>query len=194
MKAKLIIGLGNPGLEYEQTRHNIGLIFIDFLAKKTGNENFNFDKKLNAQIMKGSIALQHNQMKLILAKPESYVNTSGSIIAKLKSNLKVKSEDIIIVHDDLDIPFGNTKLSFDKNSGGHRGIESIMKALKTKKFYRLRIGTQTNAIEKAHQYNDKKRDELIKDFVLSKFSSSEHNLLKQTFVEGLDKLISLFNQ
>lgn len=193
MIVKLIIGIGNPGREYENTRHNVGFLFLDFLAKKVEGE-FALDKKISALTAKGSVSLKHKKVNLILAKSESYVNTSGIVIAKLKTAFKVKPEDIIIVQDDIDIPFGNSKLSFDRNSGGHRGIESVIKSLKTKKFYRLRIGTSTGIIKKAHQESEKKRDEIIKNYVLSKFSPKEHETLNETFMEGLDKIIGLLNR
>ncbi|MDP2629229.1 MAG: aminoacyl-tRNA hydrolase [Candidatus Harrisonbacteria bacterium] len=193
MAIKLVVGIGNPGQEYENTRHNVGFLFLDFLAKKAEGE-FVLDKKIGALTAKGSISLKHKKVNLILAKLESYMNTSGIAVAKLKTALKVKPEDIVIVQDDIDIPFGNSKLSFDRNSGGHRGIESVIKSMKTKKFYRLRIGTGTGTIRKAHQEPEKKRDEIIKDYVLSRFTSKERETLNETFMEGLDKIIGLLNQ
>jgi peptidyl-tRNA hydrolase len=86
-----------------------------------------------------------------------------------------------VVQDDLDIPFGNCKMSFEKNSGGHRGIESIIKALKTTKFFRVRIGTGVRALDKARDQSDAKRDVFVKDFVLKKFTPSERDELKDIF-------------
>ena len=101
---------------------------------------------------------------------------------------RVPCSMLIVVHDDLDIPFGNTKISFDKNSGGHKGVESIMRALKTKKFYRLRIGLGTRALAKARALSNSQRDEFVVKMVLSKFSPSEQEQLKKIFEEGYEKL------
>src|SRR3989344_3335634 len=136
---KLIIGIGNPDEQYQSTRHNVGFMFLDYLAKKTKDQgprtkdetDWEFDKKSNSLVSK--IKLAKPGAVLYLAKPQTYVNKSGKAVKKLIENCKLKIENLIVVHDDLDIPFGNTKISFDKNSGGHKGIESIMRALKTKK-------------------------------------------------------------
>lgn len=180
----LIIGLGNPDPEYAETRHNIGFMILDFLAKKAGADGFEKNKKLNALVTKGSLANQ----KIFLAKPLLYVNKSGEAAAKLVKNLKLKINNLVVIQDDLDIEFGNVKLSFDKNSGGHKGVESIIKALKTKKFYRIRIGTSTRSLQKARQQSDKKRNEFVRDFVLSKFSPKERETLKDIQKQVLQRL------
>lgn len=185
---RLIIGIGNPEERYQNTRHNVGFMLVDYIAKKNDFGEFMLDKKANSLIAKGKI----DSTRVILAKPQTYVNKSGESVSKLIKNLKLKIENLIVVHDDLDVPFGNTKISFDKNSGGHRGVESIMKALKTKKFYRLRIGLATTGLKKARQQSDKKRDEFIVKMVLSKFSPSEQEQLKKIFKEGYEKLLQLF--
>ena len=187
MNIKLIIGIGNPDPEYQNTRHNIGFTVIEYIAKKNDFENFEFNKNLNSLITKGKV----EGSNMILAKPQTYVNKTGEAATKLKNFYKVKPENILIIQDDLDIPFGYTKMSFDKNSGGHKGIESIMRALKTKKFYRLRIGLAKPALQKARQESDKKRDEFVMKFVLSKFSPSEHDELKKILKEGYEKLLQL---
>src|SRR3989344_1033986 len=191
---KLIIGIGNPDEKYQNTRHNVGFMMVDYIAKKnpstslrTSDENFEFNKKLNALTAKSNLG----DSSIILAKPQTYVNKTGEAATKLKNFYKVKPEQILIIQDDLDIPFGYTKISFDKNSGGHKGIESIMRALKTKKFYRLRIGLAKPTLQKARQQSDKKRDEFVMKFVLSKFSPSEHDELKKILKEGYEKLLQL---
>ncbi|OGM99359.1 MAG: aminoacyl-tRNA hydrolase [Candidatus Yanofskybacteria bacterium RIFCSPHIGHO2_01_FULL_39_8b] len=184
---KLIIGIGNPDEEYQNTRHNVGFMMVDYLAKKLEANDLEFNKNFNSIVGKGKI----DKTTVILVKPQTYVNKSGKAVSKLIKNLKLKIENLIVVHDDLDIPFGNTKISFDKNSGGHKGIESIMRALKTKKFYRLRIGLAKPALAKARQQSDKKRDEFVVKMVLSKFSPSEREELKKIFKEGYEKLLQL---
>ena len=187
MKIKLIIGIGNPDEQYKETRHNVGFMLTDYIAKKNDCTDFEFDKKLNAMTVKGKI----DGSSVILAKPQTYVNKTGESAVKLKNFYKVKAEQILVIQDDLDVPFGNTKISFEKNSGGHRVIESIMKSLKTKKFYRLRIGLAKPALQKARQQSEKKRDDFVVKFVLSKFSPSEHDEIKKIFKEGYEKLLQI---
>jgi len=196
---KLIIGLGNPDEQYQNTRHNVGFMFLDYLARRslgegglaktTNNKSiWEFDKKSNSLITKAKL----DKTSVILAKPQTYVNKSGEAVKKMCSISHIPYSMLIVIHDDLDIPFGNVKVSFDKNSGGHKGIESVMKALKTKKFFRLRIGLAKPALTKARQQSEKKRDEFVVKMVLSKFSPSEQEQLKKTFKEGYNKLISNF--
>ncbi len=188
MQTLLIVGIGNPDPEYQDTRHNIGFTVLDRLVKKLKCDDLALDKKCNALVAECSATVRGKRTKLVLAKPLSYVNASGSVVIKLKTRTKVKPEHIFVIQDDLDIPFGHTKLSFDKHSGGHKGIESIIKALKTAKFYRLRIGTATRSLTKARQQSDKRRDEWVRDFVLSKFTSAERDQLKDIFKDSLAKL------
>ncbi len=184
---KLIIGIGNPGEEYKDTRHNIGFMMLDYIARKNEFGNFEMNKKLNALTAKGKL----EGSPIMLAKPQIYVNKSGEAVSKLIKNFKLKIENLLVIQDDLDIPFGNTKLSFDKNSGGHKGVESVMKALKTKKFYRLRIGLATTGLAKARHQSDKKRDQFVVKMVLSRFSPSEQEQLKKIFKEGYEKLLQI---
>lgn len=111
-----------------------------------------------------------------------FVNLSGPAVKKLKAKLKAKNEDIIIAHDDLDIEFGKFKLSFDRNSAGHKGVQSIIDALKTKKFWRLRFGIANSKLKKMRQEGK------VVDFVLSKFSPAEQRELKKVFQEAHDRL------
>jgi len=187
---KLIIGIGNPDPEYRETRHNVGFLFLDYLAKKIGANDFEIDKKSNALVSRSKI----ERTPVILTKPLSYVNRSGEVAAKLIKNLKLKTKNLIIVQDDLDIEFGSFKNSFDKNSGGHKGIESIIRALKTKKFHRLRIGTAVGALQKARQQSDAKRDKFVVDFVLSKFSKKDEEVVKKMFPKIYERLLQLIKQ
>lgn len=174
---KLIIGIGNPDKEYLETRHNIGWVFLDWLRRRHKGGDFETNKKLTGEIAKVDI----DGSRTWLFKPQTYVNESGKAVAPAKKWAKAKNEDVIVVQDDLDVPFGSCKLSFDKNSGGHRGVESIMKALKTKKFYRIRIGLGTKGLAKARQNSAPSRDEWVKGYVLKKFTASEHEKLKTVF-------------
>lgn len=184
---KLIIGIGNPDPEYLETRHNVGWLFLEWLWKKYGSKNdeWRSEAKMNAVVAKASI----DGIKAVLAKPTTFVNKSGDAAKRLRPWAKASPADIVLVHDDLDIPFGMAKLSFEKNSGGHKGVESVMAALKTKKFWRIRIGTGTRAVDKARDQSDKKRDEFVRDFVLKKFTPSEHDELKDIFKAGEVRLL-----
>ncbi len=190
---KLIIGIGNPDEEYQNTRHNVGFMFLDYLAKKIDAGDFEEDKKHNAMVSKSKISAKGRPasggVTVILIKPLCYVNKSGEVVSKLVKNLKLKTENLIVIHDDLDIEFGSFKNSFEKNSGGHKGVESIIKALKTNKFYRLRIGTSVRALLKARDQSDKKRDAFVMDFVLSRFSKKDEEKLNKLFKEIYHNLI-----
>jgi PTH1 family peptidyl-tRNA hydrolase len=174
---KLIIGLGNPDPEYAQTRHNVGWLFLDWLDRKYKGEKFADNTKLLGSVAKVEI----EGFKCWLLKPSTYVNKSGDAARKAKPWAKAKSSDIILVHDDLDIPFGNCKLSFEKEAAGHRGVQSVMDALKTTKFHRIRIGTAVRALDRARDLTDAKRDAFVKDFVLKKFTPAQHDELKAIF-------------
>lgn len=181
---KLIIGLGNPGKDYQGTRHNIGFVLPDRIAKMAG-VGFEFDKKMNAEISRG----KWEGKTVILTKPHTFVNKSGEAVKKLKNKFKLKKEDIIVVHDDLDIEFGNFKLSLGKDSAGHRGVQSIIDALKTNKFWRLRIGTANRKLTLARrQKNLKAKKELVGSFVLSKFTPAEQAELKKVIKKAIERL------
>ena len=170
---KIIVGLGNPGKEYEKTRHNTGEFYLSKLSK---------------------LGLDNKKVKLIW--PNEFMNNSGAGLKKelAKLKLKIKPQDILVIHDDLDIEFGKIKLSFGKSSAGHKGVESIIKILKTNKFWRLRIGI---GVKK------KPGGKKLVDFILKKFTPAEEKILNKNFKkisQGLetwlthpDKAMSLIN-
>ena len=174
---KLIVGIGNPDPKYSETRHNVGWEFLDWLNKKYKGEDFEENKKVLGETSLVNI----EKTKTLFLKPHTFVNESGKAVAKTKLVAKAKPNDIIVIQDDLDIPFGMCKLSYDKNSGGHKGIESVISSLRTKKFYRIRIGTAVRALDKARGQSEKNRDEFVKDFVLKDFTTSERDQLKTIF-------------
>jgi len=184
----LIVGLGNPDEQYKETRHNVGFMMLDFVARKTEANSFELESRLKALVTKSKIG----KSPVVLAKSQTYVNKSGEAVKKLIENRKLKIENLVIVHDDLDIPFGYTKLSFEKDSAGHRGVDSIMRQLKTKKFWRLRIGTQSKSLITAKRKNPRKKDEIVRNFVLSKFTPNERKMLNKIYKQGLDKIETVF--
>jgi len=160
---RVFVGLGNRGDEFDGTRHNIGREVLIAAQKRFGLPPFVPDPKLQALVSEGRIG----KAGMALVLPEIFVNRSGSAILPALRRFKVKTKDVIIVHDDVDMLLGSTKLSFGRNSGGHKGVESVMRALKTKDFWRMRIGVQ------------KKRRVAGEDLVLQKFRLDEINLARK---------------
>ncbi len=164
-KIKLIVGLGNPGKEYEHTRHNAGFLFID---------------ELEVRLQK------FPEVGLRLAKPRTFMNKSGMAVLALIKQFKIKPENILVVHDDIDILWGNFKFSFGRRSAGHGGVESVIKALKTKNFWRLRIGIQPAfAKATAGKQNTRVRADKI---ILKKFTANEMKELGKIMKNAISKL------
>ena len=109
--------------------------------------------------------------------PDTFMNHSGKAVTKAVKSKKA-AEKLIVIYDDLDLPLGTMKISYNRSSGGHRGVQSIIDALKTTKFFRIRIGTGVRALDKAREQSEKKRDEFVKEFVLKKFTPAQHDELK----------------
>lgn len=131
----LVVGLGNPGPNYAKTRHNIGFMVADTLAGRIG-ETFKVHKKSGAQVVTGRLAGR----SVVLAKPRVYMNESGRHIGPLAKFYSVSPADIVVVHDDLDLDFGRIRLKLGGGEGGHNGLRSLVSALGTKDFQRVRIG------------------------------------------------------
>jgi len=150
----LIVGLGNPGAEYEWTRHNLGFMLIDKLAAESGLGKF----RRECQSLVGRVDLEGCGVKLV--KPQTYMNLSGEAVACVvaKQNLSVPGESLIVISDDLALPFGNIRIRARGSAGGHNGLKSIIGSLGTNEFARLRIGIQPE-----HPIGDPKR------FVLDEF-------------------------
>ncbi len=132
----LIIGLGNPGIQYEKTRHNIGFIVCDFLASLWNFPSYTSDKKFFAEISSEILY----QKKVLLVKPQTFMNLSGTSVQSLVDYFKIPQEHILILHDDKDISFGEIRIATDSSSAGHRGVQHIFDTLKTQKLQRIRIG------------------------------------------------------
>ena len=131
----LVIGLGNPGPQYEKTRHNVGFMVAGTLAGRMGGK-FNVHKKSGAEIVEGRLAGR----RVILGKPRSYMNLSGGAVAGLARFFSVDAANIIVVHDELDLDFGTIRLKLGGGEGGHNGLRSISAALGTKDYVRVRVG------------------------------------------------------
>ena len=132
---QLIVGLGNPDKNLLGTRHNVGFWFLDFLSVKF-EKNFILSKKFESELFD----LEKNVQKLTFMKPLSYINNSGTPVKKFIKNTNIKAENILIVHDDLDLSVGKTRVKLGGSSAGHKGLENIIEQLGSKNFWRLRIG------------------------------------------------------
>jgi len=162
---KLIVGLGNPGRQYEKTRHNAGFLFLDALAEELGCSWSN-ESRFQGLFAEGSVA----NSKVMLLKPDTFMNRSGQSVGKIARYYKLLPEEIIVVHDELDFYPGVVKLKKDGGHAGHNGLRDIIAHLGSKEFYRLRIGIGRPAAGK-----------IVVDFVLSSPSKPEWELLVNAF-------------
>jgi PTH1 family peptidyl-tRNA hydrolase len=185
----LIVGLGNPGAEYERTRHNLGFMLIDLLAHEAGAQV----KRKDCRALVGRAELEGKIS--LLVKPQTYMNLSGESVACLlaKQDSKSASQNLIVISDDLALPFGAIRLRPRGSAGGHNGLKSIIAAVKTDEFIRLRIGIQPE-----HPIGD------TKNFVLDEFSRSERTeldkilersaeALRAVLRDGIDKAMAQHN-
>ena len=156
---KLIVGLGNPGKKYEKTRHNAGFRFIDSYVE---SNNLIFNKEKFSGLYTDFI---YNDEKVILLKPEKYMNLSGEVISEYMKFFKINIEDILIIYDDLDTPLGTLKLKYQGSSGGHNGLKDIENHLKTTEYKRIKLGIG----------NDKSKDTI--DYVIGKMPKKELEML-----------------
>ncbi|HEY4509678.1 MAG TPA: aminoacyl-tRNA hydrolase [Candidatus Paceibacterota bacterium] len=225
----LLVGLGNPGEKYRFTRHNVGFMAVDAFAKRHAFPDFKLDKK--SPVLLSEDFIEHQ--KVVLAKPQAFMNNSGKAVADLCQRYRVRdliigvsekteiqgrhSQDqsgllsilkpfsirhqtpglkyMVVVHDDIDIPFGHMKISVGSGSAGHKGIESIIEKLGTKDFGRIRIGIQP----------EDGKPERVEEFVLQQFSQAERATLEQTMgnacsaldsilQDGIEKAMSEYNK
>lgn len=180
---KLIIGLGNPGKQYEKTRHNAGFMAVDFLMDKIDLGSFKRQSKFKAEIAEGIIGGK----KIIIAKPQTYMNNSGEAVQLLQSFYKIDPEDIIVVYDELDLPLGKIRVRDEGSSAGHNGIKSIIEKLGTDKFMRIRIGIKNEKAGKIPaRFGSARRAD---KFVLSRFSILERiNFKKEILPQVLQEI------
>jgi PTH1 family peptidyl-tRNA hydrolase len=175
---KLVVGLGNPGVEYENTRHNAGRILVNLIEDK----------------------VKTKQVKFVT--PDNFMNNSGKVVAPL---IKTKKdlEKLVVIYDDMDLPLGKIKISFDKSSGGHRGLESIIKSLKSKEFVRIRVGVSPST--PSGKMKKPMGEKAVLDFLLGEFKKPELEIIKKLskkiaeavdtfFTEGREKAMSLYNK
>ena len=180
---KLIIGLGNPGKNYSHTRHNVGFIVLDEIQKVWHFPNFALNQKFKAEISQGVFKTSCQNLKILLIKPQVSMNRSGETVSQVIHFYKLTPQDIIVIHDDLDIEIGKYKTSIDLSSAGHKGVQSIIDNLGTSNFKRIRLG-----IEKLG--GRKNRGKILgEDFVLQNFTEKEIANLKKIFPQVLKEII-----
>lgn len=177
---KLIVGLGNPGKEYENTRHNVGFLILDKMQNaniKSQNDNvkFKMEKKLNAEIVKINI----DDEEILLTKPQTFMNLSGEAVQKIVQFYKIKPEDIIVVCDDINLEIGQVRIRKGGSDGGHNGLKSIIAHLGSD-FWRIRVGVGKNTIP-------------AEAYVLQKFPIDEQEAILKTIDKTADLLVELIS-
>lgn len=178
---KLIVGLGNPGRQYEKTRHNVGFMVLDMLHDVLRSHDISpweLSKKFNADIAEYTTG----DTKIMLCKPMTFMNASGQSVQLISAYYKLSSDDIIVVHDDKDIVLGDIKVQHDRSAAGHNGIKSIIEHLGTQAFTRIRIGIKRT---------DEKKMVDTSSFVLGKFSLFEKMKLHDTMKKSVETILSL---
>ena len=182
----IIVGLGNPGEEYKNTRHNTGRVMLEHFRKKNGFSDWASDKKLKALVSAGKIG----KGKVILVLPEIFMNNSGKSVASLVKNKK-DAERLIVIYDDIDLPLGTFKISFNRGSGGHKGIESIVKTLKTREFVRVRVGispaTPSGRLKKPSG------EKVVHDFIIGNFKEKEGEVMKKLSKKVIEAIEMIFS-
>jgi PTH1 family peptidyl-tRNA hydrolase len=193
----LIVGLGNPGKKYANTWHNMGFLVIDKFKEMNNLPGFKLSKKINSLVSENIL----DGEKIILAKPQTFMNESGKAVKAIFSCFQRDSinqflnKNLIIVHDDIDFPLGKIRISKNRGSAGHKGIQSIIQGLKTKNFVRFRVGICPQ--------NGKPEDP--EQFVLQKFRKEKEKIIKKTIKKtaeaikftlenGLEKAMNKYNQ
>lgn len=175
---KLIIGLGNPGIKYQNTRHNLGQIIVNQYVEAKYKSSLQEKKSLSAKIFE----IGESGDKKIFAISTGYMNNSGITVQKISQFYKIKPSDIIIVHDDLDLEIGDYRIQFNRGSAGHNGIKSIIETLSSQQFHRIRIGIGNPA------------DSIpIEDYVLQPFSKSESDIIKSLIPKIFEEISKIIN-
>ena len=173
---KIVVGLGNPGDEYRDTRHNVGFMAVDELARRLGVHSW---KKRNQAL----VAEYRGDEPIILVKPQTYMNLSGIAVGEIARWYKVPVEDVIVIFDDMDLPTGRLRLRMKGGSGGHRGIESLLTQLSKDTFCRVRIGIDRPPTGWQ-----------VVDYVLSRFTKEEQPLLESALDKAAEAVQCIVKQ
>lgn len=193
----IVVGLGNPGKEYETTRHNAGRMAVEDFIKRVDLPDAVLSSKYAALVSEGKVGKE----KVIALMPETFMNKSGASIKNLVTSEK-KAETLVVVHDDLDMPLGKIKILFNRGTGGHNGVESIRKVIKTDAYIRVKIGISPSTPSGKLKKPDGKK---VLDFIVGEFKKPELEIMKKTakkvaeaiemiVVQGKEKAQEVFNQ
>jgi len=192
-----VVGLGNPGEEYKNTRHNAGRIILEMLGKKHDFFDFKNDSQLHALVSKGNI----DDEKMTFILPNNFMNNSGKSVSPIIKSKKDLTK-LVVIYDDLDLPIGRIKISFNRSSGGHNGLQSIIKAVKSEEFLRIRVGVSPET--PGGKLKKPKGEKAVIDFILKDFKDTELAEIKKLSKkigealacfagESKEKAMSLFN-
>ena len=187
---KLIVGLGNPGVQYSKTRHNVGFRAAEYIAEHYDFDDFSMSEKHGAEIAKGEIL----EEKIILAKPQTFMNLSGRAVQSIMSFYKIPFTDVIVISDDVTIPAGTVRIRRSGSAGGHNGLKSVIQEIGTDEFTRIRIGMEPMETFKG----------ALEDYVLGRLSDEEESMfgdnlrifpeiIETLFREGIEKAMNKFN-
>lgn len=173
----IIVGLGNPGEKFNNTPHNLGFLVLDKFKERNNFPDFKLSKKLDSLISEETF----NGEKTILSKPQTFMNESGKAVKKIATNYKTQDTNLIVIHDDIDLPLETIKIVRNRGSAGHKGVESVIKELGNKDFIRIRIGV----IPKTG------KPEKLEDFVLKRFGKEEKSVIDDVAKKATDIIDSL---
>lgn len=177
---KMIVSLGNPGTKYEHTRHNAGFLALDWLLTTYNIQHTTWDKKYDSKILETKI----NKQKILFVKPVTYMNDSGKAVVEIINFYKVDvKNDLLIIHDDSDLPLGTIRLTDSSSSAGHNGVQDIIDKLGTQGFHRIRIGVESR---------DSRKDMPTEAFVLQNFTDNELAKLQADVFPKIKKEIEKF--
>ncbi len=174
----IIVGLGNPGDQYHETRHNIGRMLVLHIAAAAGVSEWKGEKKPPLQVARGSLAGR----KAVFVLPDTFMNNSGRAVAHFVKSKK-DAGNTVVAYDDMDLPLGTIKISHGRSSGGHNGVESVIRSLRTKDFVRVRIGISPKGVR--GQARKPKGEERVLKFLLSKCTPAEKTELQKVFKRAL---------
>jgi len=187
----LIVGLGNPGEKYVNTRHNLGFLIIEHFLKDFQSAKdtiWETSKKFKSEISQIEWQPRHGILeKVILAKPQAYMNNSGLAVKTITDFYKISTNEVWVIHDDIDLPLGAMKVRFGGASAGHHGVESIIEHLSTDKFWRFRMGIGVES-RKLRVESSKLRN--VEDFVLGEFGRGEKGKVKNLVKRGVNAIES----
>jgi len=182
---KLIVGLGNPGRGYANNRHNVGFVCLNHFAQK---QDIRFDKKQGkARIGTGEVA----GSKVVVAKPQTYMNKSGRSVSLLVKNFNVSLDNLLVIHDDLDLPLGKIRIRQGGSAGGHKGVNSIITELGNQDFIRIRVGIGRPI--KNEGFTEFSEDEII-NYVLSDFTPDEKQAITQVIPRASEAILCLLTE